>query len=135
MVYHSAGGMAGSGGAGLCNPSDWFCNGLTLGTAANDGGSAKWANHSVKFRDDSESFNGGFNSEVQVFGALIRDKVPGFPLQLRDVDGFLLNADTFRDRAMTARQPGVIYTSARCNRYRFSTSERTSEDRERYLTE
>ena len=57
VAYHSSGGMAGSGGAGLCNPSDWFCNDLTLGTAANEGGSAKWAYHSVKFRDDSESLN------------------------------------------------------------------------------
>ena len=54
---HSAGGVSGSGGAGFCNPSDWFCNDLTLGTAANEGGRAKWAYHSVQFRDDSESLD------------------------------------------------------------------------------
>jgi hypothetical protein len=57
VAYHSAGGIAGSGGIGLCNPSDWFCNDLTLGTAANEGGSVKWANHRVMFRDDAESLN------------------------------------------------------------------------------
>ena len=57
VAYHSAGGVSGSGGAGFCNPSDWFCNDLTLGTAANEGGKAKWAYHSVKFRDDSEALD------------------------------------------------------------------------------
>ena len=57
IAYHSAGGVAGSGGASLCNPADWFCNDLTLGSAANEGGSAKWSNHVLKFRDDSESVN------------------------------------------------------------------------------
>ncbi|MGQ0710453.1 MAG: hypothetical protein ACT4NV_11970 [Rhodoferax sp.] len=57
VAYHSSGGVSGSGGASFCNPSDWFCNDLTLGTAANEGGSAKWSFHSVKFRDDNESYN------------------------------------------------------------------------------
>ena len=72
---------------------------------------------------------------LQVFGALIRDKTPGFPLQLRDVDGFLLIPDKFPDRAVMARRAGVIYTSARYQRDRFSPNEWTSEERERYLTE
>jgi len=57
VAYHSAGGVSGSGGASFCNPADWFCNDLTLGTAANEGGRAKWSNHSVAFRDDAESLN------------------------------------------------------------------------------
>jgi hypothetical protein len=57
VAYHSSGGVSGSSGASYCNPSDWFCNDLTLGTAANQGGRAKWANHSVKFRDDGENVN------------------------------------------------------------------------------
>ena len=28
-----------------------------MGTAANEGGAAKWSYHSVKFRDDGEAFN------------------------------------------------------------------------------
>jgi hypothetical protein len=57
VAYHSTGGVSGSSGAGFCNPSDWFCNDLTLGLAANEGGKAKWSNHSVAFRDDAEAYN------------------------------------------------------------------------------
>lgn len=57
VAYHSSGGISGSAGAGYCNPSDWFCNDLTLGTAAAEGGAAKWANHTVSFRDDAQAFD------------------------------------------------------------------------------
>ncbi len=57
IAYHSAGGISGSGGGSYCNPSDWLCNDLTLGTAAAQGGRAKWSNHSVVTRDDGESLN------------------------------------------------------------------------------
>lgn len=57
IAYHSSGGVSGSSGGSYCNASDWFCNDLTLGTAANEGGSTKWTNHNVKFRDNSESYN------------------------------------------------------------------------------
>ena len=57
VAYHSTGGVSGSSGGSWCNPSDWFCNDLTLGTAANEGGRTKWSYHSVSFRDDNESYN------------------------------------------------------------------------------
>jgi len=57
IAYHSSGGVSGTGGASYCNGSDWFCNDLTMGTAANEGGRAKWTNHNVKFRDNNESYN------------------------------------------------------------------------------
>jgi hypothetical protein len=57
VAYHSSGGVSGSAGGSYCNPSDWLCNDLTLGTAANEGGSAKWGYHSVSFRDDGEAYN------------------------------------------------------------------------------
>ena len=57
IAYHSSDGVSGSSGASFCNPSDWFCNDLKLGTAANEGGRAKWSYHSVQFRDDTESVN------------------------------------------------------------------------------
>jgi hypothetical protein len=57
VAYHSSGGTAGSGGRGLCNPSDWFCNDLNMGTAANEGGSVKWTNHTVQFRDNNQQYN------------------------------------------------------------------------------
>jgi hypothetical protein len=68
--YHSAGGVSGSSGRALCNPGDWFCNDLTLGTAPNQGGSTKWAYHSVAFRDDGEDYghytNGNWGGIVSV---------------------------------------------------------------------
>ncbi|WP_338844451.1 hypothetical protein V8J88_12440 [Massilia sp. W12] len=57
VSYHSSGGIAGSSGRSLGNPSDWFSNDLTLGTASNEGGSTKWNRHSVSFRDDGENHN------------------------------------------------------------------------------
>jgi hypothetical protein len=56
-AYHSAGGVSGSSGTSLCNPGDWFCNDLRLGTEQNQGGSTKWAFHSVSFRDDHEAYS------------------------------------------------------------------------------
>lgn len=63
VAYHSAGGVAGNSGRSLCNPGDWFCDDLRLGTEANQGGSAKWSYHSVAFRDDGQDYNhyGGGN--------------------------------------------------------------------------
>ena len=57
VAYHSAGGVSGSGGASFCNPSDWFCNNLSLGSGPNEGGRAKWSYHSVSFRDDAETLD------------------------------------------------------------------------------
>jgi hypothetical protein len=57
VAYHSAGGVSGSGGASFCNPKDWFCNDLTLGSGVNEGGRAKWAFHTVDWRDDSEALD------------------------------------------------------------------------------
>lgn len=72
IAYHSSGGVSGSSGGSYCNPSDWFCNDLALGTAANEGGRAKWSYHSVMFRDDTEAYNhyangnwGGIVSKVR----------------------------------------------------------------------
>jgi hypothetical protein len=69
-AYHSAGGISGSSGTALCNPGDWFCHDLTLGSAPNQGGSTKWAYHSVAFRDDGEDYmhytNGNWEGIVSV---------------------------------------------------------------------
>ena len=73
--------------------------------------------------------------KLSLFGALVRDKNPTFPLRLRDVEGFLLLADKFPDRAMMARQVGEVYRSASYSVERFSASEWSSEERERYLAE
>jgi len=72
VAYHSSGGVSGSGGGSYCNPSDWFCNDLTLGTAATEGGTAKWSNHSVVFRDDAEAYNHYTNGNWQGTVGLVR---------------------------------------------------------------
>lgn len=72
IAYHSSGGVAGSSGGSYCNPSDWFCNDLTMGTAANEGGSAKWSYHSVVFRDDAEAYNHYTNGNWQGIVGVVR---------------------------------------------------------------
>lgn len=86
------------------------------------------------------TFNEEVGSGVQefklhVFGALIRDKRPVFPLKLRDVDGFLLMPDKFPDRLMMARRAGVVHTSGNYTAESFSPNEWSSEERNRYLAE
>ncbi len=87
----------------------------------------------LQFND--ELATGPREFKMHVFGALVHDKKPAFPLRLRDVDGFLLIPDKFPDRAMMARQAGVVHTSARYSLDSFSTTEWSSEERERYLAE
>jgi hypothetical protein len=78
VSYHSTGGVAGSGGRSLCNPSDWFCNDLNLGTAANEGGSVKWSYHSVAFRDDAEAYNHYSNGAWQGIISVVRGDVAAY---------------------------------------------------------
>ena len=73
--------------------------------------------------------------KLHIFGALIRDKRPVFPLKLRDVDGFLLIPDKFPDRLMMARRPGVVHASGSYTAESFSPNEWSSEERNRYLAE
>jgi len=72
VAYHSSGGVSGSAGAAYCNPADWLCNDLTLGTAVNEGGRPKWNNHSVVFRDDAESYNHYTNGSWAGVVSLVR---------------------------------------------------------------
>ncbi|WP_240359065.1 hypothetical protein [Pyxidicoccus trucidator] len=75
VSYHSTGGIAGSAGGAYCNPSDWFCNDLTLGSGTTEGGFAKWSYHSVKFRDDGEAFGHGANGNWQGIVSKVREDV------------------------------------------------------------
>ena len=87
----------------------------------------------LQFNDEVAA--GSREFKLQVFGALVLDKSPSFPLRLRDVDGFLLVPDKFPDRATMARQTGVVHVSAVYSKSRFSSAEWSSEERQRYLTE
>lgn len=86
----------------------------------------------------------GFNDEVAagvqemrlvLFGKLVRDGAPVFPLALRDVEGFLLIPDRFPDRAMMPRLAGRVHVSGSYPLAGFSDAEWSSEERERYLAE
>ena len=86
----------------------------------------------------------GFNDEVAagvqemrlvLFGKLVRDGAPVFPLALRDVEGFLLIPDRFPDRAMMPRLAGRVHVSGSYPPAGFSDAEWSSEERERYLAE
>lgn len=85
-----------------------------------------------------------FNDEVKageqefklhLFGALIRDKRPVFPLKLRDVEAYHLLLGTSPDRVMMAPRKGLVHTSGKYLLESFSPAEWTSEQRTRYLTE
>ncbi len=73
--------------------------------------------------------------KLVLFGALIRDKRPAFPLRLRDMEGFLLIPDKFPDRLMLARRPGTIFTGQPHRLESFSDAEWSSEERDRHLAE
>ncbi len=72
---------------------------------------------------------------LPLFGKLIRDQEPAFPLRMRDVDGFLLKEDADPDRALMPRLPGVAYVTKIYSAEKFSDAEWQSEQRSRYLTE
>ncbi len=86
------------------------------------------------------SFNGEVGKgaaefRLPVFGKLIIDKQPVFPLSLRDVEAFLLKENTFPDRVMLPRRAGVVHTSQNHALAGFSGEEWASDERTRYLTE
>lgn len=85
-----------------------------------------------------------FNDEVpagtndirlSLFGKLVRDAKPVFPITLRDIDGYILYESRFPDRAMMPRWPQTAYTSHPHSLSEFADAEWTSEQRQRYLTE
>lgn len=86
------------------------------------------------------SFNGELPAGVQdvklpLYGKLVRDGKPAFPLKLRDVEAFLLIADAFPDRRLMPRLQGVVHTSKTYALSSFSDADWTSEERERYIAE
>ena len=70
-----------------------------------------------------------------LFGKLVRDAPPAFPLTLRDVVGFRLREEGHPDRALMQRRAGVVHASARHAAAAFSDAEWTDEQRTRYLAE
>ena len=72
VAYHTTGGVAGSSGGAYCNPSDWLCNDLTLGSGACEGNHAKWSYHTVQFRDDGENYSHSSNGNWEGIVSLVR---------------------------------------------------------------
>lgn len=78
---------------------------------------------------------GSQDVKLTVFGKLLTDLAPAFPLTLRDVDGYLLKENTDPDRSLMPRLEGNAYTSKTYPPQTFSDAEWQSEERSRYLTE
>jgi len=87
----------------------------------------------VSFNDEVAA--GPQEFRLMLFGRLLHDGRPTFPLTLRDVDGFLLKPDTFPDRSLMPRLMGRVHTSAAYTLDSFSNAEWSSEERDRYLAE
>lgn len=87
----------------------------------------------LSFNDEAAAGDQEFR--LRLFGKLVRDGEPAFPLRLRDVEGFLLLPDRFPDRAMMRRLTGTVHTSGSYALSAFSEAEWSSEERERYLAE
>ncbi|WP_407924032.1 hypothetical protein, partial [Corallococcus exiguus] len=85
-----------------------------------------------------------FNEELQegsqevklnVFGKVIRDDKPTFPLTLRDVEGFLLKEMGDPDRELMVTLRGPVHTTREYTLEQFSDAEWRSPERDRYKTE
>lgn len=72
---------------------------------------------------------------LPVFGKLVRDEQPAFPLRLRDVEAFLLKPDAHPDRVMLPRLAGILHTSRSYTLNEFSDASWQSAERDRYLAE
>jgi hypothetical protein len=72
---------------------------------------------------------------LTVWGRLVRDLKPAFPLTLHDVDGFLLKPDAFPDRALMPPRDGVVLTTRKYAIATFSDAVWQSEETARYVGE
>ena len=87
----------------------------------------------ITFNDELAA--GAREVKLNLFGKLLVDEKPAFPLTLRDVDGFLLKPDTDPDRALMPRLPGRLLVTKSYSLTAFSEAEWNSEERARYLAE
>ncbi len=87
----------------------------------------------VTFND--ELAKGAREVKLNLFGKLLVDEKPVFPLALRDVDGFLLIPDADPDRSLLQRLQGRQLVTQTYPLTVFSEAEWDSEERRRYLDE
>jgi len=86
------------------------------------------------------TFNGELPAGAQqitltVYGKLVRDTKPAFPLALHDVEGFLLKPDAWPDRALMPARDGLVHTTRRYSLAAFSDATFASDETARYLAE
>ena len=72
---------------------------------------------------------------LTLFGRLVRDARPAFPVALRDVTGFLLHGEGFPDRSLMPSRDGIVHVSQDHPLDGFGEAEWSSEERSRYLDE
>ena len=87
----------------------------------------------ISFNDELSA--GPKEIKLNLFGKLLVDEKPAFPLTLRDVDGFLLKENASPDRALMPRLAGKVLVSRVYPLTVFSEAEWDSEERARYLAE
>lgn len=73
--------------------------------------------------------------KMVVFGKLLHDENPRFPLKVRDFDGFLLKEDADPDREQVPTRGGYHHTSQVYSLSAFSTAEWQSEEKTRHERE
>jgi hypothetical protein len=73
--------------------------------------------------------------KLTVFGKLILDEAPTFPLKLRDVEGFLLKETGDPDRELLTTLKGYVHTTREHPVSAFSADEWQSEERTRHIDE
>jgi hypothetical protein len=87
----------------------------------------------VTFNDELGA--GAQQVALQVYGRLVRDQKPMFPLTLHDVDGFLLKPDAYPDRALMPARDGPVFTSRKYSPAQFTDAHWSSDETQRYLAE
>ncbi|MBN1209476.1 MAG: hypothetical protein JXB05_31785 [Myxococcaceae bacterium] len=73
--------------------------------------------------------------KLTLFGKLLIDEAPTFPLKLRDVEGFLLKERGDPDRELLTTLRGYVHTTREYPSTAFSADEWQSEERSRYMDE
>jgi hypothetical protein len=87
----------------------------------------------VSFNDELGA--GAQQVPLQVYGRLLHDQKPAFPLVLHDVEGFLLKPDAYPDRALMPARDGPVATSRKYSLAQFTDATYSSDETQRYLAE
>lgn len=87
----------------------------------------------IRFNEEVEQGQQEFR--LSLFGKLVRDGKPAFPVTLRDVNAFLLHENSFPDRSLMPRLQGSVHVSQAYPLVTFADAEWSGEERTRHLSE